>query len=633
MARMVPPEIPDDAPPSEKIIFENLKSAARSRDWVVFHSEYVDNPNNPARPREIDFLILIPDLCSVICLEAKGGSYEIRGGQWYALPSGNPVQSPPEQARTAMFALNNEFEATHLGRGSLLSLGCAVAFTDGELPRDARGPKQALIIERRAARDPESLCEMLLEYADEVRPARVVNRLRSDMGLQFGQAALADLQEELEQTVTITTRPDRIVRRDLETLRPQLLRLTLDQSHSLRRVRLNDRCVIDGAAGTGKTVLAMELARQLCEEDGAAVALVCSNPNLSRRFQRWTDTLSTESGGSVMAGTPTTLPLQVFQDSPDRRDRHASRLAGLRSLDDALKFGYLSNEWRPFIDETIADMGQGGVFDYLIVDEAQNLCDEVFLDLMDALLVGGLAGGRWVMFGDFTNQNIASPQIGTNGKDSLRSYGLHWSNDLLETNCRNTHEIAESVAKFVDIESPPISGVHGPLVQLEYFDSREDLETTLDRLIGSLKNRRFQSRQIILLSSGIGDEFNSERAYADWSLLNIREAELGTGEPLRDPEEVVSGAGEIARTAIRYSDVYDFQGLESDLAILVMPITQDQVALSGGVTMPRERHLNRVLYTGMTRAKAMLIIVAHESYREILESRASLYDVMISISA
>ena len=42
-------------------------------------------------------------------------------------------------------------------------------------------------------------------------------------------------------------------------------------------------------------------------------------------------------------------------------------------------------------------------FDYLIVDEAQNLSDEVFLKLIDTVLKGKLANGRWAMFGDFEN--------------------------------------------------------------------------------------------------------------------------------------------------------------------------------------------------------------------------------------
>ena len=54
----------------------------------------------------------------------------------------------------------------------------------------------------------------------------------------------------------------RIISAELETLRLRLLSLTVEQAFSLGMVKRNDRCVIDGAAGTGKTVLAMELAKR-----------------------------------------------------------------------------------------------------------------------------------------------------------------------------------------------------------------------------------------------------------------------------------------------------------------------------------------------------------------------------------
>lgn len=134
MAEMIPPVIPDDAPESGKLIFENLKRAPQARDWVVFHSIYVDNPRNPTKPLEIDFLILIPEYCSVICLEVKGGSYKITGGQWSILPSGKHVASPLDQAKNAMYALKAQFESSHFRPDSRLSIVCAVAFTDGGVP-------------------------------------------------------------------------------------------------------------------------------------------------------------------------------------------------------------------------------------------------------------------------------------------------------------------------------------------------------------------------------------------------------------------------------------------------------------------------------------------------------------------
>ena len=629
MAIMIHDEIPD-GPPSEKIIFENLKHAPQTRDWVVFYSVYVDNPHNSARPFEIDFLILIPEYCSVICLETKGGSYKIKGSRWYRYPTGTPVApSPPRQARKAMFALKNKF-ASYFHSGSVLSLGCAVAFTDSRFPPSITHPIEALIIERYDARDPDKLSKKLKDYAIE----SMTQQLHKDPGKQLkAMEAMDNLKLELEPEEIVKVEPppyhepQRIVRHDLETLRPQLLRLTNDQLNSLKRVRLNDRCVIDGAAGTGKTVLAMELARQRCE-DGERVALLCSNPNLSRRFERWTETLPADNEGKVVAGTPATLPLGVFRENSTLFDKHRQRLDKWPELEESLKLGYLDNDWHPFISETVKDLEQTDLFDYLIVDEAQNLCDEVFLKLMGALLKRGLTSGRWTMFGDFTYQNIVSPRLTENGKEVLRNLGFNWSNDVLETNCRNTHEISEAVVKLVDIESPPMSGVHGPYVQIEYFTSPEELGNLLDNLVANLKDQYFLSGQIILLSSSSGEEFNTKRDYGGWKLLNIREETL---PPLTSKEGVLVYDDPSPDNTLRYSNVYDFQGLESDLAILVLPITEDQVVLAGDITLPREEHLNRMLYTGMSRAKTMLIVVAHESYKEILELRTNLYDKLITL--
>lgn len=619
MAIMIPDQIPDDAPRSEKTVFENLMRAPQARDWGVFHSIYVDNPRNPTKPLEIDFLILIPEYCSVICLEVKGGSYKITGGQWSRLPSGSDVASPLDQAKNAMFALKEQFQSSYFRSESRLSIVCAVAFTDGVTSTDAGLPNHlALTIESRDARDASRLGSKLEEHAR--------TELNDPFQLQLTQIELDNLRRDLEPDVMIEQRPETIFRSDLETLRPQLLRLTTDQLNSLKRVRLNDRCVIDGAAGTGKTVLAMELARQRCEL-GETVALLCSNPNLSYRFDRWTKTLPKDSGGRVVASTPATLPFWAFRADNALKDKHRERLASSPGLEESLKRGYhLDDKWPSFIDETVEDLGAGGVFNYLIVDEAQNLCDEMFLKLMNALLKGGLTEGHWVMFGDFTNQNIVASRLTRDGRDVLKDFSnnLHWANDELETNCRNTYEIAATVAQLVDIESPPMSGVYGPLVQIEYFESQTELEELLDNLIGDWQDKEFRSEQIILLSSGLGGEFNTERTYSGWKLLNIRKITEDVAPT--DREDVLIPRASSLGDILRYSDVYDFQGLESDLAILVLPVTDDQVILEGNISLPREKHLNRVLYTGMSRAKTMLVIVAHESYKETLELRANSYD-------
>ena len=628
MARMIPDRIPGHAPHSEETVFECLKNSLRTREWVVFHSVYVKNPRNRARPYEIDFLILIPEYSAIVCLEAKGGSYEIKGGKWHIAPAGKPiVPSPPEQARQAMFAFEKEYETSYFKAGSLLSLGCAVAFTDAAFPQGASRPKQALIIENPDPRNPDRLGRILANHADKMRLSEVKRKLASK-GADWKQAshAMKDLELELMKPKMITTASDKIFRQHLETLGEQLLRLTESQYNCLEQIQSSDNppCVVDGAAGTGKTVIAMELARRLCDE-GKNVAMLCSNPYLSSRFQRWTTTLPSHHGGSVVAGTPATLPQQVLSENPTLRDKYQERLDASPELKESLKPGYLNNEWRAFINETIQDLSKGEVsFDYLIVDEAQNLCDDVFLDLMDALLKDGLKEGRWTMFGDFTYQNIVLPQLNKDRKktiDFLKRRGLTLFTRELKINCRNTYEIAAAFAMFADIVSPPISGVHGPIVQRKFFkyeneeDELDELDELLTRLVNDLQERDFFSRQIILLAND-NDDLGKATKIAGWKLQNIRDA---TADKPLDSERAVHVSGESSKKKLRCSDIYDFQGLESDVVILVMPLTEGQSVLGGDATMPDYEHLRRVLYTGMSRAKAMLIIVAHKSYKEFLK--------------
>ena len=244
-------------------------------------------------------------------------------------------------------------------------------------------------------------------------------------------------------------------------------------------------------------------------------------------------------------------------------------------------------------------------------DEAQNLCDDVFLRLLDKMLKGGLAHGRWTMFGDFINQNIVTPRRGDREYvyKVLADFGAANTRWRLDTNCRNTYEIAAAAYNITDIEAPTLPGVRGPEVEFRYFDSNDQLHDLLEKQLEEWDSYGFESRQIIMLSGGDDNIFDQNRQYGKWKLVNI--ADAPSGSDIRVSEDDSS--------YVRFSNIFDFQGLESDLVILVLPIAPGQTKVGGHITLPYHNYLNRLLYIAMSRANAMLVVMADEGYKVHLQ--------------
>ena len=514
-------------------IFNILQTSPHTRDWVVFYRKEVSEPASwifydeerapkVRGPFNIDFIIYIPDYCSVICLKVLGVE--------------DDLEKVKNGLKNAMYALREQYPEQVNRPLSLVGR----LITDRVVP----GVASDELVSINAPLDPDELIIILGNIARENLPNHIVPH--DDQDFIHAQIAWNELYNEL---AGITKKPETIIRSDLENLRPQLLCLTEKQVEILNTLNEETRYAINGAAGTGKTVLAMELAKRHCEA-GDTIALLCSNPNLIHHLEPWAKKTSDDNKGEIVAGTPATLPSYAFRNDSTSLVRHQQRLDGSPELEQSLKFGYLEAKWSSFVDETVKDLGQGGIFDYLIVDEAQNLCDEVFLKLIDVLLKGGLTDGRFTMFGDFTNQDIlfySSIKEERDGRDDLDDFikprGIvalvhkmmdfikprDKSSDLperikLETNCRNTHQIGTKTAELTALGAPLLSGAHGPDVQIE-FSSGEEWKGRLDHLVRDLKERDFHSRQIILLASD--DRFNMDSC-GGWKLSNIREASSTT---------------------------------------------------------------------------------------------------------
>ena len=166
MATMIPQTIPFDAPESEKRIFNLLRDDPAAADWRIIWSHRPRQFDlESGRRREIDFLIIIPNR-GILCLEVKGGQFDLRNGQWHPLGNANAIEPPDRQSEQAMFALRHELQQQFPHDSGIQStpIDFAVAFTDWAWPYNLR-PPTPLIYDKNVIDIPGQLTNRISEAA------------------------------------------------------------------------------------------------------------------------------------------------------------------------------------------------------------------------------------------------------------------------------------------------------------------------------------------------------------------------------------------------------------------------------------------------------------------------------------
>lgn len=479
MSRMMPAQIRESAPRSEQVVFRQLQQGPR--DWVVLHS--VSVPVQGGNPREIDFLVLIPGQ-AVICLEVKGGVYSVREGEWY-LHGRLRVEPPLFQANQAMFALkdylNIEFPGDHVIRN--IPLDYAVVFTDAEWPSGVKKPEARQFYDSGVAQEEGELVQRLTEFARQVSRRR--SRIKPTV------ATLDRLRGRLMPDVA--TRYAWTLGPDLNRIDSELLELTEEQFTALQlaqdgtgRIR-NERVLFEGAAGTGKTMLAVELARTR-QRAGDRVAVVRANTVLAYWLRRQLPALDAVGIAFDALVNSAKVPDAML-------NRYTSEMSNVGIGQDDECDEILER----YALETVELLErEAGKWDYLIVDELQYFNRKAELNVLDLALKGGLSEGRWAMFGDFTFQNwlvennrIAAGQNvpalagWADAKDHLRDICRNgWTESIpLVRNCRNAEPVAEAAAGLMGQNAPTLlpSRVEGPPVLYRYWQDGREARRPVER--------------------------------------------------------------------------------------------------------------------------------------------------------
>jgi DNA helicase IV len=359
----------------------------------------------------------------------------------------------------------------------------------------------------------------------------------------------------------------RTTKERLDEFNTQVRNYTKEQFLILDSLQENERSVIHGSAGTGKTIIAIESAIRAANE-GKKVFLTCYNRMIGDWMQNYLEPYKDKITVSHLHGYLFNLSKGFDYDKAqlDKQDFYTA---------------YLPNLMKEFFN-----MGLQEKFDKLIVDEGQDLIRNEYLDLFDSMLKDGLSNGRWEIYGDFERQAIYAQLQKKEMMDLLKSVA-HFSNHVLKINCRNTKQIGEETCLISGFEKPPFLSdyLEGKPVEYHFYENDNELKQMLESLLVGFRRNNLSINELILLSPR-----KFENSIVS-SLKTIPVKELKNYS--QDPNNEYFG----------FTTIQAFKGMESNYVVITdIEDLESDIAKS-------------LIYIGMSRAKYSLTILISESAR------------------
>jgi superfamily I DNA/RNA helicase len=331
-------------------------------------------------------------------------------------------------------------------------------------------------------------------------------------------------------------RPDFEVQVSLKSLEEEteseLIQLTKEQFVALDAISDNERVLFRGGAGTGKTLLAAEAFRRSISEGNKTLFIVYSN-----LLGEWMgDKLKEYCGHGSEIDSITAVATRHCPNELHDADFFENKL--------------------PYVILDRIEKGLIQPFDYLIIDEAQDILNTKYYDVADALVKGGLKNGKWVMFGDFERQAILHDS--TDPVLLLKDHNVQFSQHRLRQNCRNTSKVYDYLISFSGFgtEDPPIKRniFLGDPVVYKFYENQENQAEIINETITDLKAKNIPLDRITLVSP---------KPYVQTCLGHITEYKI--------TDISHSADAFLSKKGITFSDIRNFKGLENNY-IIVMDI-------------------------------------------------------------
>ncbi|MCO8624482.1 nuclease-related domain-containing DEAD/DEAH box helicase [Burkholderia multivorans] len=493
MATIYPREPYPHSPKSELKV---RKALASLENLVILHSvAWQTRRGKQQGDGEADFIVVVPTL-GILILEVKGGGIEVVNGSWFSTSGdGNrhSIKNPFDQAKDSKYALLAYFRAVDTGLCNI-PIVHAVVFPDVVVnaPLGSNAPRE-LIIDRADLQEPWLAIERVFRHWER-KSTISTNELER-------------LIRHLAPTITVR----RLLRDTIGDVESELIELTAEQTRAFQMLKRVRKAAVLGGAGTGKTILAVEKARQLASS-GFRTLLLCFNAPLQQHLAK------------TLAGSG--VDVETFHSLTAREAKLARIKIPLTP----------ANDW--FESEAPRVLGaaaqkNGPRYDAILVDEAQDFAEEWLASTGSLLAENHLL----YLFAD-SHQNLY--RRGWTLPEGLIEFEL-------TVNCRNTRQIALKVAALFG-DHVDGNQIEGPIPRFVEVERGQQIGTTIVRLVETLLiEEKISPSQLVVLSD-----------------MNSVLSQLRTTGVCEYLFTIPGGYG------IPVDSIYRFKGLEREVVVLAL---------------------------------------------------------------